>query len=159
MKRKIISVLLCLCVLWSMMVVLLYRLAGQPETAGSAPFSDADSGAYYARALAWAYQKGIVLGNADGTFAAHTAVSRQQLIAFLYRYTNPSVKGSASTLSGFTDVSGVAGYAQSAMAWAVETGIVKGSADKALDPAALATRAQCAAFILRYDTAADSSKS
>jgi|GEM_PF-4513733 len=134
----------------AMMVVLLYRLAGEPAVSGEVPFSDTSSSAYYAKALIWAYQNKIVLGNADGTFRPAGTVSRQQFIAMLYRYAAPSGSSAAEALAPFGDRNSISAYAADAMAWAVSKGILLGDAQKNLNPAASLTRAQCAAFMMRY---------
>lgn len=75
-------------------------------------------------------------------------LSREQLATMLYRYAGePTVSGS---LSGFTDASSVSSYAQTAMAWAVENGLITGITDTTLVPQGQATRAQVAAILQRY---------
>ena len=46
----------------AMLVTVLHRMAGEPQAAYSAPFTDLRSGAYYEKAVAWAYENGIVKG-------------------------------------------------------------------------------------------------
>ncbi|MGI5973854.1 MAG: S-layer homology domain-containing protein [Oscillospiraceae bacterium] len=55
----------------------------------------------------------------------------------------------SGTLEAYSDADSVADYARSAMAWAVENGILNGE-NGALMPDSPATRGQTAAFILRY---------
>ena len=54
----------------SMIVTVLYRIAGQPAHGDSNPFSDVDTGWYY-DAVHWAYENGIVTGTSATTFAPH----------------------------------------------------------------------------------------
>ena len=53
-------------------------------------------------------------------------------------------------ISSYTDAASVSDYAETAMAWAVENGIVTGVTATTLDPQGTATRAQCAAILMRY---------
>ncbi len=46
----------------AMLVTVLYRNEGEPATNRSIPFADVDMGAYYANAVSWAKQNGIVNG-------------------------------------------------------------------------------------------------
>jgi hypothetical protein len=93
--------------------------------------------------MAWAVSKGI----SDGTNPNGT-ISRQQLAVMLYRYAGqPTSSGSLST---YSDSGNVADYANAALTWAVENGIVTGTADGKLNPTGVATRAEVAAVIARY---------
>lgn len=51
-----------------MIVTILYRLDGAPATYNSNPFYDVSANAYYANAVNWASQAGIVAGYGDGSF-------------------------------------------------------------------------------------------
>jgi fermentation-respiration switch protein FrsA (DUF1100 family) len=53
------------------------------------------------------------------------------------------------TSLAFTDAAEVSDYAEEALLWAKESGIVQGDND-ILDPKGNATRAQAAAMIMRY---------
>lgn len=58
-----------------MLVTVLYGLAGKPETAEEAPFDDVKPDRYYAPAVSWAYDKGVVQGLSDTVFAPDMNVS------------------------------------------------------------------------------------
>jgi hypothetical protein len=93
--------------------------------------------------MAWAKEKGI----SDGT-NANGSISRQQLAVMLYRYAGePETDGSYER---FSDAGTVAGYASSAMQWAVANGIIGGTADGKLNPEGSASRAAVAAMVSRY---------
>ena len=75
-------------------------------------------------------------------------MTREQLVTMLYRYAGePVVSGS---LTGWADAASVSGWAGSAMTWAVNRGIITGATESTLAPADGATRAQCAAILMRY---------
>jgi hypothetical protein len=73
------------------------------------------------------------------------------MAAILYRYA--SFKGydvgGAASLDGFADSASVSDYAKTALAWAVNGGLVKGS-DNKLMPGSGAQRAQVAAILMRF---------
>ena len=79
-------------------------------------------------------------------------ITREQMAAIFYRYAQ--FKGldtsARADLSVFTDSSKVNSYAVPAMQWAVGSGLIQGRADKTLDPAGNATRAQVAAILTRF---------
>lgn len=102
------------------------------------------SGATWAEdARAWAMADGI----SDGT-NANGFVTREQFATMLYRYAGePTVSGS---LSAFTDAGSVSGWANDAMLWATQNGIITGVTSTTIDPQGTATRAQAAAMLMRF---------
>lgn len=134
-----------------MVVTMLHRAAGAPDATVKADFTDVEGGAWYADAVAWAAETGIVNGMGDGTFAPETDITREQLAAILYRYAGHALldtnTGDAS-VEGFADHRNIADYAKDAMTWAVYHQIMNGS-DNYLTPAADATRAQAAVAFCR----------
>ena len=91
----------------------------------------------------WAMETGVSDGeNPD------RSVTREQLATMLWRYTGEPA--SSRSLSAFADAADVSGYAETAMAWAAEHGIVTGVTDTTLVPRGTATRAQCAAMLMRF---------
>ena len=97
---------------------------------------------WYAKAQAWATENGV----SDGTDAMG-AITREQLATMLWRYAGEP--DSDYSLSAFTDADSVSDYAETAMAWAVEHGIITGMTDTTIEPQGTATRAQCAAMLMR----------
>ena len=69
----------------AMLVQVLYRMSGS-KAASTAQFTDVADGKWYAEAIAWASENGIVNGFTDGRFQPDTLITRQQLAAILYRY-------------------------------------------------------------------------
>lgn len=135
---------------------LLYRLAGASAADTALPFTDVPTGSWYADAVAWACENGVVKGVTDSTFCPGDNITRQQMAAMLYRYNKLLGDGEngAGDLSSFADASDVASYAEDAVAWAVENGYLNGTADadgsRLLNPDGNATRAQAAAILMRY---------
>ncbi len=130
-------------------VTFLWRAAGCPEPTGNINvFKDASSiAAPYQKAVAWAVEKGITTGFADGTFRPNDSVTRAQFVTFLWRYEGkPETTGS---IAGFTDASSIAEPYQQAVAWAVEKGITTGYNDGSFRPNATCTRWAVVLFMYR----------
>lgn len=136
----------------SMLVTVLYRSAGEPAVNKSVPFADVDMGSWYANAVVWAKQNGIVNGVNDTDFAPDSNITREQIAAIMFRYAQ--YKGmNAVTLEEnlhFTDADEISEYAVSAMNWAVGTGLMKGKSDTTLNPLDNATRAEIATILQRF---------
>lgn len=132
---------------------ILHRLEGSPR-AGTPPFTDVAAGSYCADAVAWAEKNNIVRGFEDGTFRPEGRITRQQLAAILFRYTEYRGADTAgrTDLSRFSDSAAVADYAREALAWAVSAGLLQGRSDGTLDPSGSATRAQTAVILQRLET-------
>ena len=136
----------------AMIVKILYRIEGEPAGYRSSDFNDVESGRWYTGAVAWAAEKEIVKGYGNGKFGPNDPVTREQLAAILYRYTQYkgwSTTAASGSLKGFADAASVSSYAVDAMNWAVDEGLLKGANNK-LSPKSNATRAQVAAIIHRY---------
>ena len=134
-----------------MVVTVLYRLYGEPAVSGGSSFTDVAPGAYYADAVAWASNAGIVNGTSATTFSPNDLVTREQFAAMLYRYmqyTGADTSARAS-LSGFADAGRVSSYAADALAWAVAEGVLNGRSATEITPQGNCTRAEVAAMITR----------
>ena len=137
----------------SMLVTVLYRLAGSPEVEGTSKFSDVAPNAYYTDAVIWATQNGIVGGYDNGLFGTTDPISREQMATILYRYAQHMeydvslVKG----LNDYTDSNQVSSYAVRAMQWAVANEIIYGTSSTTLSPQGSATRSQVAVILMRFD--------
>ena len=134
----------------AMVVTILWRLEGEPASGYDMDYSDVAGGAWYAGAVRWATEHGIVNGS-EGQFYPGGTVTREQLAAMLYRYAQ--YKGydltAGGDLSGFADAGAVSGWAETSLAWAVGQGLLQGS-DSQVDPQGSAIRAQTAAILMRF---------
>lgn len=138
-----------------MLAVVLYRMAGSPAVTGKNPYRDVKSGRYYADAVIWANENGIVTGKSADRFAPNDDVTRQELVVMISRYcarVDWKRVQAQGDLSGFADAATVSGYAADSMAWAVENGILNGKEGR-LAPKETATRAEVAAIVMRYAAA------
>lgn len=69
----------------SAVVAYLWKLAGQPAATKAASFTDVDSNADYATAVAWAVEQGITGGTSATTFTPDGICTRGQIVTFLFR--------------------------------------------------------------------------
>ena len=106
------------------------------------PFVDVTESDYYYDAVLWAVENGVTTGTGDDVFSPDTAVTRAQMVTFLWRaHGSPKATGS----NAFTDVSS-SDYYYDAVLWAVENGVTNGSSATTFSPDAAVTRAQAVAF-------------
>lgn len=135
----------------AMLVTILWRLAGEPYGRVS-PFEDVLPGSWYAQAVSWAYDKGIVTGVTATSFQPGAPVTREQLCAILCRYAALTGKNTAASasLDAFTDRAQVSAYAEASVRWALQTGLLTGVGDGRLAPRSGATRAQLAVLLQRF---------
>jgi uncharacterized repeat protein (TIGR02543 family) len=131
-----------------MLAQVLHNMETDPETVSLEAFLDVDSDDWYAEAVAWAADAGIVTGYGDGTFGPNDDVTRQQVAVMLWRYAGQPT-ASVDSINAFGDAEEVDSYAQQAMAWAIENGIINGINGN-LSPDSNATRTQVATMIMRY---------
>lgn len=135
----------------------LYGLAGGPwiSVAGSfansgVGFEDVPADSYYAQAVAWTVEEGIVRGYSATHFGPLDAVSREQMAVIMENYTRAQgFDGSCrGDIGSFIDEKAVSDWARGSVAWAVENGLIQGKGGGVLDPAGTITREE-AGLILR----------
>ncbi len=132
----------------AMLVTILWRVEGEPVVNYLLPFTDVPADSWYTEAVRWAASEGIVTGVSETSFAPNAEITREQLAAILHRYAGQPA--TAANLAGYADAASVSAYAVNAMSWCVEHGIITGVADDTLAPQGTATRAQCAAMLMRF---------
>ena len=134
----------------AMIVSILARLEGV-ESAEAAGFADVDD-EWYATAVNWAANVGVVNGYEDNTFRPNTAITREQLAAILMNYA--VYKGydvsARADLSHYSDADSISSWANDVLLWAVAEGLLTGVTDDTIAPQAHATRAQVAAILQRF---------
>jgi hypothetical protein len=129
-----------------MIATILYRLSGSSETLQST-FKDVIPGAYYANAVAWAQEKGIIAGYGNGMFGPEDSITREQMAAILWRYAGSPVAADSEGLDNFKDAVEISSYAKNALVWAHQQGIIAGKGNGILDPQGKATRAEVAQIL------------
>ena len=135
----------------AMIVSILARLENV-TTAQAAGFADVDDNDWYATAVNWAANVGVVNGYEDNTFRPNTAITREQLAAILMNYA--AYKGydvsARADLSHYSDADSISSWANDVLLWAVAEGLLTGVTDDTIAPQAHATRAQVAAILQRF---------
>ena len=128
-------------------VTFLWRSKGAFEPRSEVcPFSDVKPGSYYEQAVLWALENGITKGASDTEFSPDATCTRGQIVTFLHRFEGlPRPSGTAMP---FEDVSAGA-YYETAVRWAVEVGVTKGTSETAFSPNAACTRGQVVTFLYR----------
>ncbi len=134
-------------------VTMLHRMAGSPE-AKAASFADVASDSWYAAAVNWAAQAGVMNGVSDTEFAPAQGITRQEFLTVLYRMAG-SVSGTEVMFTAlydeqFADSGELAVWAKPAMYWGVYKELIRGVAADRLAPLGAVTRAEAAAILVRY---------
>lgn len=119
-------------------------------------FPDCNPNEWYASAVTYVSDKGLITGYNDGTFGPYDNITRGQLVTILWRMEGKPVSSSA----GFSDVSSSDFY-YSAAFWAQKNGVIKGYGDGTFGGERLITREEAAVMLANYanfkgyDTASD----
>lgn len=124
-----------------MLVTVIHRMEGKPTPVGTHSFGDVPSGTWFSEAVRWAAGAGVVTGYSKTVFAPDDPITREQMVAMLYRKS-----GSPKTTYVET---GASAWARDAMSWAVSIGLIQGS-EKGYAPKDNATRAEAAAILMRF---------
>lgn len=122
--------------------------ATPPPAPAVNPFVDVPSGVYYEEAVLWAVDKGITKGTDTTHFSPNGICTRAQAVTFLWRAAgSPAAKSGAMP---FTDVK-AGSYYETAVLWAVENGITKGTTATTFSPEQNCSRAQIVTFLWRSE--------
>ena len=119
-------------------------------------FPDCNPNEWYASAVTYVSDKGLITGYNDGTFGPYDNITRGQLVTILWRMEGKPVSSSA----GFSDVSSSDFYYSAAL-WAQKNGVIKGYGDGTFGGERLITREEAAVMLANYanfkgyDTASD----
>ena len=132
----------------AMLAQILYREAGSPAVSGNDTFTDTQEGAWYADAVLWATQAGVISGYGDGRFGPNDPVSREQIAVILCRYAgSPAAQG-----EDFADEASISTWAADAVDWARSAGLMTGQEGNRFAPQASATRAETAVILRAFRT-------
>jgi hypothetical protein len=113
-------------------------------------FTDVSAGAWYAPAVEWAADMGIVSGYGGGRFGPEDEITREQTAVMLANYIK--YKGyilPAGQTAAFNDEDSVSAWAFEAVKIIQVAGIITGKPGNAFDPKGTATRAEVAAIFAR----------
>ena len=146
MQKRLLSILLTLTMLLAMAVP---AFAAAEDTG----FVDVDADAWYAEAVAYCREHGLMNGTSDTTFEPESTLTRAMLVTVLYRNAgSPAVTGA----DNFTDTVEGAYYAD-AVVWASQQSIVGGYGNGLFGTNDPVTREQMTAIFWRYAGSPESS--
>ena len=123
------------------------------------PFPDVESGAFYTKAMNWAYANGILTGvDGKGEMQPNREITREELAVVMMRYAKScglSGVDAEPSEEGITDWADVSDFATSAIKWALANGVISGvdnhDGTRSLCPHDSASRAQMAKIILNVE--------
>ena len=124
----------------AMLLTILYRAAGSPSVSSTGD-------AWYSEAIAWSAGKGLTRDYDNGQLDPDMAVTREQIAAILWRYTDSHASGTAED---YADETTISPFAQTAVDWAKASGIMSGVGDNRFEPSGTTTRAQTVMVLYRY---------
>ena len=131
----------------AMAVEILYRTSDGMGI-GDKTFKDVSKDAYYYEAVRWAVQNKITEGYNDEYFAPDDPITREQLMAMLYRYSGGEGDTAKEELT-YIDSADINAYALDAAGWMTKNNIITGYADNTLRPKNNVSRAETAAILER----------
>ena len=136
-----------------------YNMENQPAVEDQKVFTelnDVYAAEWYANAVAWAYNEGVVTGDLNTKkFNPNADVTREQLALMIYRYASYKKYDVSATsdFAGLTNAEKVNNWAADGVKWAVGAGLISGiekNGVKDLAPQGNASRAQVAAILQRF---------
>lgn len=108
----------------------------QAGTGAASKYEDVPEGAYYADAVAWAAENGIVKGYTETEFAPEEFISREQIAAVLHRYAvfAGNAAYAAGSLAEFADRDQISPWAMEDVVWTVREKLIQGNGGGLLNP-------------------------
>ncbi|MBQ8524099.1 MAG: S-layer homology domain-containing protein [Clostridia bacterium] len=133
----------------AMVVTVLYRLQGEPETQYKATFTDVKNNKWFTDAVIWAAENKIVEGKGNGIFAPTETITREQLATIIMRYAPMEyiITEERADITHYADYKRVHDYAKDALSWANAIGLITGKTADTLAPREGATREQFAKIL------------
>lgn len=146
----------------AMLATVLYRLAGSPEIGASANFKDVPKGAWYEKAVDWAYLNGVAGGYSETAFGPLNSLNREQAAVMLYSFVQAHgyshkvlslSDGKDVSLEAYRDSDQVSLWAIPAVEWSLNAGLFHGTRKGGtllLDPKGTVTREQLAVILSHF---------
>ncbi|HIY21999.1 MAG TPA: S-layer homology domain-containing protein [Candidatus Flavonifractor merdigallinarum] len=111
----------------------------------SGSFTDVAPDSWYAEAVSYLTEQGLMSGTTQSTFSPDTATSRGMIATILYRIAGSPAGAEAS----FSDVAEGQWYTDG-VCWAAQSGVTAGYGDGSFGPNDSITREQLAVFLYRF---------
>lgn len=133
--------------------MVLYRVDGTEAVDFESNFPDVTEDSWYALAVTWGVNHGVIHGYSNGYFGPADQIQRQQVALMMFRYAQTMGYNTdeRASLDSYADCGNVDEFAQEAMEWAVAVGLISGKYDQTvLDPRGSMSRAECATILSRF---------
>lgn len=137
-------------------VTMLHRMLAQAgydvSATGQADFPDFDEASWYAEAVSWAYEKGIIFGYPDATVRPDASITREEMCVILDRLLSHLELEIEAAEPDFADGELISDWAEDAVGRMVKAGIIQGDNNHCFNPSNTASRAEAVTVLLRlYD--------
>ena len=137
--------------------IMLYNMAGRPEyECNAAEFDDVPEGASGYEEIMWASSNGIINGFSGNVFKPDNPISRTQIAIMLKKYADYMgyeemyATDTDTNLENYADYSDIKEASHEFLKWAIDQGVLSGTASGKLNPNKPARRDHCAAFLARF---------
>ena len=127
--------------------VMLWRALNQPEPQRQCPFADVMSGAFYYKAVAALFEKGVVNGQSSTSFGPGVTLTREMGCTMLARAYNLSAVN-ANDYQRFADAAAVSEWARAAVSVLVEKNYIAGVGDNKVAPKQPLKRGEMAKLLI-----------
>ena len=150
MKKRLISLLLVLCMVFSLVPTTAFAVSDELKTSVELenPFKDVKETDWFYDAVQYARINGFFSGTSKTTFDPNGTMTRGMFVTVLGRMAGVDVENYKGK-NAFTDVPSRMYYAPY-VAWAAEHGITSGTGDEQFSPDVVINRQQMATFFVRY---------
>lgn len=127
----------------------LYNRYGS-RTTQTYQFYDVPDEAWYAAAIAWANETGVMEVIGNGKFDPEGTMTIEQIAAVLYGFAGRPEVNVNAVLAGYADYGEVSQWSRLAMAWAIQNAVVKPADGGLLRPGKVASRADLAQIMVNF---------
>lgn len=133
-------------------VAALHRLAGTPEFTKASTFTDVAPESFYADAVAWGVENGIVYGTTETTYSPDLPITREDIACLVARYAE-AIEADFLHDDEFhplpdMDITDLSDYARESYTIVCSEGIMVGNANGMFYPKNKATRAEVASVFM-----------
>ena len=134
----------------SAFAVLLYTAKGSPAVDFDVSYSDVEPDADYMEALRWAASEKLISGYGDGRVGPGDVLSREQMAAIFWRWAGSPMLMDYPGLTQYSDAGDIAPFAQPALAWAHQKGLLP--AGETLSPKETVTQAEAESMLMALES-------
>ncbi len=136
----------------AMLVTIVYRAEGEPDTSATNKFTDVPGDEYYTKAVAWASENGIVSGYSAQKFGPNDDVTREQIATIIQRYA--LYRSGADNVQldelNYADATDISEWAEEAIKYCAKVGLMIGNEKNEFNPLDGTTRAETATILERF---------